>query len=113
MLKKRRVLEMGSRIHWYLLFSTIGLFAFYITCLNFEVNVEYCNVSSSFLRMMIMLSLIFGIWLFIFCFSIFFRDRIFPWKSFIGNVVRIIMVLIVDLGFSAILQVAGKSFLIF
>jgi hypothetical protein len=113
MLRKRRVLEMGSRIHWYLLFSTIGLFLFYIACLNFEVSFEYCNVSAGFLRLMIMLSLIFGIWLFIFCLSIFFKDRMFPWRPFIGNSIRIIMVLVVDLSFSVISQIAGKSFLIF
>jgi hypothetical protein len=113
MLKKRRVLEMGSRIHWYLLFSTLGLFIFYLACLNFEVSSEYCDVFAGFLRMMIMLSLVFGIWLFIFCFSLFFRDKMFPWRAFIGNSVRILMVLIVDLGFSTISHIAGKSFLIF
>lgn len=113
MLKKRRVLEMGSRIHWYLLFSTIALFLFYLACLNYEASTEYCTVADGFLRMMIMLSLVFGIWLFIFCFSTFFRDKIFPWKSFIGNLVRIVLVLIVDIGFSAIAQIAGKSFIIF
>lgn len=113
MLKRRRLLEMGTRIHWYLLFSTMGLFLFYVLCLNFDVSTEFCNSLDSFLRKIIMLSLVFGIWIFIFCLSTYFRDKIFPLKSFVGNVVRMIFVIIVDIGFSVISEIAGKSFLIF
>lgn len=112
MLKSRRVLEMGNRVHWYLVFSIICLLIFYITCLNFEVSDQYCLVVSDVLKLMIFLTLVFGIWIFVFCFSLLFRDRIFPLQHFLGNILRIVLIVGVDVTFSMVYELAGKNIII-
>jgi len=111
-LSRRRVLEMGARIHWYLVFITMALLAFYILCLNYEVSSEYCAAISNFLKLFIMFTLVFGIWLFVYCLALFFKDKIFPVKPFFGTLVRIILVVLFDLGFSLINEFAGSSLVI-
>lgn len=112
MLRSRRVLEMGNRVHWYLVLSTMLLLLFYISCLIFEVSSDYIFVLSQVLKLFILLSLVFGIWIFIFCFSLLFRDRIFPLKHFIGNIFRIALLIGVDVSFSLVYELAGNSIII-
>ncbi len=109
MLRSRRVLEMGNRVHWYLVFSTISILLFYIACLSFETSNQYCAVLSEVLKLFIFLTLVFGVWIFIFCISLLIRDRIFPVKHFIGNIFRVALIIGVDVTFSMVYELAGNS----
>ncbi len=112
MLESRRVLELGNRLHWYMIWLSYGIFVFYTLGLVYDINNEYLIFISKFLATFLLFSLVFGIWTIVYSFAIFFRDKVFPTKILISSLLRIILILVLDIVYSFINNIAGKSIII-
>lgn len=112
MLESRRVLELGNRLHWYMIWLSYGFFIYYIFALTYDVNSEYLIFISSFLSTFLLFSLVFGIWTIVYAFAIYLRDKIFPTRILILSFVRILLILLLDIVYSIITNIAGKTIII-
>lgn len=112
MLESRRVLELGNRVHWYMIWLSVGIFLYYVFALSYDINSQYMIFLSRFLSTFLLFSLVFGIWTIVYSIAIFFQDKIFPTRIFILSFVRIILILLLDIIYSLILNIAGKSIII-
>lgn len=112
MIEARRVLEMGNKVHWYICFILLGLVAFYEGSLLFEVSDSYVAFLNITVLTSIFIALVFGIWLFTYCFYLFFKSKVFSFRPFFANLVRILMIIVLDIIFSLSYNIAGNSILI-
>ncbi|MCY1151798.1 MAG: hypothetical protein PQJ49_02325 [Sphaerochaetaceae bacterium] len=112
MLESRRVLELGNRLHWYILWLSLGIFIYYNLGLFYDVNRNYMMFVSNVLSVVLLFSLVFGIWILVFSLSLAFGDKIFPTRIFILNILRIILVIILDVTYSFIVNIAGETIII-
>lgn len=112
MLESRRVLELGNRVHWYIIWLSLGLFIYYTLGLSYDVDNEYMIFVSKMLSILLFFSLVFGIWILIYALSLFFKDKIFPTRIFLFNLLRILFIIVLDISYSFIVNIAGKTIII-
>jgi hypothetical protein len=112
MLESRRVLELGNRVHWYMIWLNVGILLYYILGLIYDINSDYMIFISQFSSMLLLFSLVFGIWIVVYALSIFIKNRIFPTRIFLINLIRIIFIIILDIVYSFIVNIAGKTIII-
>ncbi|NCD04677.1 MAG: hypothetical protein EOL97_01030 [Spirochaetia bacterium] len=112
MLESRRVLELGNRVHWYMIWLCFGLLTYYNLGLIYDINSDYMFFISKVLSMLILFCLVFGIWILVYSLAIFLQDRIFPTRIFVINLIRIIFIIILDISYSLVVNIAGESIFI-
>ena len=112
MLESRRVLELGNRVHWYIIWLSLGLFIYYTLGLSYDVKIEYMLFVSKMLSIVLLFSLVFGIWILVYTLSLFFKDKIFPNRIFLFNLLRILFIIVLDISYSFIVNIAGKTIII-
>ena len=95
MLESRRVLELGNRVHWYILWLNVGVFLFYNLGLIYDINSEYMMFVSRILAMFLLFAIVFGIWITVYSIAIYFNDKIFPTRIVIINTLRVLLVVII------------------
>ncbi|MDC7242408.1 MAG: hypothetical protein ACPKM0_07770 [Pleomorphochaeta sp.] len=112
MLESRRVLEVGNRLYWYMIWLSFGIFIYYFLSLFYDVNSEYLIFVSRVLSTFLLFSLVFGIWTLVYSLAIYFRDKIFPTRIFILSFLRILIILVLDIIYSVVNNIAGESLFI-
>lgn len=109
MLETRRVLELGNRVYWYMIWFCIGIFAFYFLGLYYDINREYLLFISRILSTILLFSLVFGIWILIFSLSLFLKDKIFPTRIFLLSFLRVLIIIALDILYAMIINLAGRT----
>jgi len=112
MLESRRLLEMGNRVHWYMVFISLFLIAFYFVCLQAEVAHSYILFLSIIINFVLDFSYFFCVWIIIFSLSTFYHDRIFPVRPFVLSFVRLCMIIGLDCIFSIADKIVRGGFTI-
>lgn len=112
MLESRRVLELGNRVHWYMIWLSFGVFVYYILGLIYDINSDYMIFVSKSLSVFLLFSLVFGIWIFVYSIAIFMQDKIFPKRIFILNIIRVLFIIVLDIAYSLVVNIAGETIII-
>ncbi len=112
MLETRRVLELGNRVYWYMIWFCVGIFTYYFFGLYYDINNEYLIFISKILSTILFFSLVFGIWIIVFSLALFLKDKILPTRILLLSFFRILIIIALDILYSMIINLAGKTIII-